>query len=89
MVPHDRNDRALSKAPLQVRVGLAARGASSAVLASYGFLPGRSGWLEPRASGGIGRRARFRSVCPKGCGGSTPPSRTHVMSRDIVHTCLG
>ena len=28
------------------------------------------------ASGGIGRRARFRSVCPKGCGGSTPPSRT-------------
>ena len=29
-----------------------------------------------RASGGIGRRARFRSVCPKGRGGSTPPSRT-------------
>ena len=28
------------------------------------------------ASGGIGRRARFRSVCPKGRGGSTPPSRT-------------
>lgn len=31
---------------------------------------------EHSASGGIGRRARFRSVCPKGCGGSTPPSRT-------------
>ena len=30
-----------------------------------------------RASGGIGRRARFRSVCPRGRGGSTPPSRTH------------
>ena len=29
-----------------------------------------------RASGGIGRRARFRSVCPKGRGGSTPPART-------------
>ena len=28
------------------------------------------------ASGGIGRRARFRSVYSKGCGGSTPPSRT-------------
>ncbi len=31
---------------------------------------------QARASGGIGRRARFRSVCPKGRGGSTPPSRT-------------
>lgn len=31
----------------------------------------------PSASGGIGRRARFRSVCPKGRGGSTPPSRTN------------
>ncbi len=34
-----------------------------------------------RASGGIGRRARFRSVCPKGRGGSTPPSRTRSGSR--------
>ncbi len=32
--------------------------------------------VASRASGGIGRRARFRSVCPKGRGGSTPPSRT-------------
>ncbi len=31
---------------------------------------------DMRAGGGIGRRARFRSVCPKGRGGSTPPSRT-------------
>ena len=31
---------------------------------------------SPRASGGIGRRAGFRFLCPKGRGGSTPPSRT-------------
>src|SRR5688572_8402994 len=30
-----------------------------------------------RASGGIGRRAGFRCQCPKGRGGSTPPSRTN------------
>ena len=42
--------------------------ADAAVLASSGA----------RASGGIGRRARFRSVCPKGRGGSTPPSRTRA-----------
>jgi hypothetical protein len=29
-----------------------------------------------RASGGIGRRAGFRFLCPKGRGGSTPPSPT-------------
>ena len=29
-----------------------------------------------RASGGIGRRAGFRCLCPKGCGGSSPPSPT-------------
>jgi hypothetical protein len=37
--------------------------------------------VATRASGGIGRRARFRSVCPKGCGGSTPPSRTPCSSQ--------
>src|SRR5438034_9915306 len=31
---------------------------------------------SPRASGGIGRRAGFRFLCPKGRGGSTPPSPT-------------
>src|SRR6266498_1848800 len=31
-----------------------------------------------RASGGIGRRAGFRFLCPQGRGGSTPPSRTAV-----------
>src|SRR4051812_13234452 len=35
-----------------------------------------------RAGGGIGRRARFRSVCPKGRGGSTPPSRTEKVPVD-------
>ncbi len=28
------------------------------------------------------------SLCPKGCGGSTPPSRTSVMSLDIEDRCL-
>ena len=41
---------------------------------------GREGSLlpfrSPRASGGIGRRAGFRFLCPKGRGGSTPPSPT-------------
>ena len=31
---------------------------------------------EPRRSGGIGRRASLRSWCPKGRGGSSPPSDT-------------
>src|SRR4051812_34787325 len=40
----------------------------------------RAPWRYPlhstRASGGIGRRAGFRCLCPKGCGGSSPPSPT-------------
>ena len=32
--------------------------------------------VSTRASGGIGRRAGFRFLCPKGCGGSSPPSPT-------------
>ena len=31
-------------------------------------------------SGGIGRRARFRFLCPQGCGGSSPPFRTTLTS---------
>jgi hypothetical protein len=31
------------------------------------------------ASGGIGRRAGFRFLCPQGCGGSSPPSPTNVI----------
>ena len=43
---------------------------------------GRPIWVRyrdavARASGGIGRRAGFRFLCPKGCGGSSPPSPTH------------
>ena len=38
---------------------------------------GRLRMPRSRASGGIGRRAGFRCQCPKGRGGSTPPSRTN------------
>ena len=34
--------------------------------------------VRSRASGGIGRRAGFRFLCPQGRGGSSPPSRTRV-----------
>src|SRR5262249_6058636 len=39
-----------------------------------------------RASGGIGRRAGFRCLCPQGRGGSSPPSPTPARSRgaDVV-----
>ena len=36
-----------------------------------------------RASGEIGRRAGFRCLYPKGCGGSSPPSPTIVMLQDF------
>ena len=47
-----------------------------------GVIPSRGESAGPadaatRASGGIGRRAGFRCQCPKGRGGSTPPSRTN------------
>src|SRR6476620_10636433 len=51
-------------------------------------------WLATRASGGIGRRAGFRFLCPKGCEGSSPSSRTthaavhrftEVRGRGAVH----
>ena len=38
--------------------------------------PGYYSCPVARASGGIGRRAGFRFLCPKGCGGSSPPSPT-------------
>ena len=34
-----------------------------------------------RESGGIGRRAGFRFLCPSGCGGSTPPFRTISLNK--------
>ena len=37
-----------------------------------------------RASGGIGRRAGFRCLCPKGCGGSSPPSPTTTHRADAT-----
>src|SRR3954447_7356400 len=78
-------------------------GGVSGVLASYRARPYghpaglggvvRVGYPEraSRASGGIGRRARFRSVCPKGRGGSTPPSRTTEEPRVETwgHGCSG
>src|SRR5215213_5509579 len=43
---------------------------------SFRRAPWRYPLLSTRASGGIGRRAGFRCLCPKGCGGSSPPSPT-------------
>jgi hypothetical protein len=37
-------------------------------------------WKSSRAGGGIGRRAGFRILSPKGGGGSTPPSPTSLAS---------
>ena len=51
-------------------------GRSAAVSVRLGGTFVRASLSSARASGGTGRRARFRSVYPKGCGGSTPPSRT-------------
>jgi hypothetical protein len=50
-------------------------------LGHVGSPEGTGGWsgiVTPSlgASGGIGRRAGFRFLCPKGCGGSSPPSPT-------------
>ncbi len=44
-------------------------------------LIGETGGTLPdaaRASGGIGRRAGFRFLCPQGREGSSPSSRTHL-----------
>ena len=35
-------------------------------------------------SGGIGRRAGFRFLCPLGCGGSTPPFRIRFFPLETV-----
>ena len=42
----------------------------------FGLLPDPIPSIETRASGGIGRRAGFRCLCPSGCEGSNPSSRT-------------
>ena len=44
---------------------------------------------QPRASGGIGRRAGFRFLCPKGREGSSPSSRTAPSHTDCLRQgCL-
>src|SRR5690606_39571008 len=40
--------------------------------------------LAARASGGIGRRAGFRCQCPKGRGGSSPPSPTRLVGSPVT-----
>src|SRR4051812_10723664 len=45
--------------------------------ADHCMRPAIVAFLVTRASGGIGRRAGFRFQCPKGRGGSSPPSPTH------------
>ena len=42
----------------------------------FGLLPDPIPSIDTRASGGIGRRAGFRCLCPSGCEGSSPSSRT-------------
>ena len=42
----------------------------------FGLLPDPIPSIGTRASGGIGRRAGFRCLCPSGCEGSSPSSRT-------------
>ena len=47
----------------------------------FGLLPDPIPSIGTRASGGIGRRAGFRCLCPSGCEGSSPSSRTQICSR--------
>ena len=42
--------------------------------------------IDTRASGGIGRRAGFRCLCPSGCEGSSPSSRTNHFHLKINNT---
>ncbi len=71
-------DRSRNRAAGTVGRGSAAKSGSRRVLASESLWPGsaHSGALVTtaalRAGGGIGRRARFRSVCPKGRGVQLP-----------------
>ena len=37
-----------------------------------------------RERGGIGRRARFRSLCPIGRGGSTPLARSWLYNKHLI-----
>ena len=48
----------------------------------FGLLPDPIPSIDTRASGGIGRRAGFRCLCPSGCEGSSPSSRTRHQQVD-------
>ena len=48
----------------------------------FGLLPDPIPSIDTRASGGIGRRAGFRCLCPSGCEGSSPSSRTRLQQLD-------
>ena len=56
---------------------------SAAEVGRWGALRSRDAafQLQPRRSGGIGRRASLRGWCPQGRGGSSPPSDTHLNTR--------
>ena len=47
----------------------------------FGLLPDPIPSIGTRASGGIGRRAGFRCLCPSGCEGSSPSSRTQILQQ--------
>src|ERR1700735_4347623 len=55
-----------------------------ALEADFGTRPSDYCCPVTRASGGIGRRAGFRFLCPRGCGGSSPPSPTRLTSTFVI-----
>src|ERR1700735_3653913 len=60
-----------------------------ALEADFGTRPSDYCCPVTRASGGIGRRAGFRFLCPKGCGGSSPPSPTNQPIKGLVTYVTG
>ncbi len=50
----------------------------------FGLLSDPIPSIVTRASGGIGRRAGFRCLCPSGCEGSSPSSRTFPQQVDVT-----
>src|ERR1035437_9533868 len=58
-------------------------------LVRFGFPGGRPPHCVSAREWRNGRRAGFRCQCPKGRGGSNPPSRTHEQSPEQWKRCLG
>ena len=54
----------------------------------FGLLPDPIPSIDTRASGGIGRRAGFRCLCPSGCEGSSPSSRTLINKAKVSNRVL-